>query len=444
VHPTPPVASVPASPASAQTEARRRLVAARSFGLKVLLQFLLVIVGIVIFDPMKEWWLGPPQYKIYLVGWTENDEVKKMFRTMEDDTSLARLRIDGKDIVVKEENDGGDPSRAKQVATELANRDDTLMVIGHVMSQSTISALPVYMGTQPQVPVIATRETHPDLLKGVTSPDCRSTDVYCAFMPMSPTDTDQAKTAVEFAVLIKHSRTFLIVKDNKPRNEEYAANLSADYAQLIQEKHATLVATTPVSDQVSLDAALDQMAKYRPDCVLFIGPVDNAQSFLDALAERVTATRKGPVAAKASEGLHNTPLLLFSDSAVGSGLFSAQARFSDSASAARMSSVGTAVYATFPLSGEEYGDINNVYGDDAVSLAGQLIDEVERENLLPKVSWFRNLISMHRVRDARAAIVMAMEKNAENSTAYITPHRKYQYFEKYSLHNLHFHVWEIQ
>jgi branched-chain amino acid transport system substrate-binding protein len=413
----------------------KRLKAAGDIVGKIFLQFLIVVVGIVIFDPIKAWWVGPAKYTIYLVGWTENDEVQKMFRAIEDDVALAHLTIDGKEVIVAEESDGGDPAAAGKLATELARRDDTLLVIGHVLTQSTLSALPSYMAAEPPVPVIATRETHPDLLKKV--PNCKDPQVYCPFMPMSPTDTDQAQTAVEFA-LSRNSRKFLIVKANKPRNEEYAANLVEAYQDLIREKGGDLVATTPVTDQVTLDTLFDQLDRYSPDCLFFIGPVETAAQFLRSYTDRITskAAVKPAVIEKAPR------LMMFSDSAVGAGLLTAEARFAESMPPPNDARIS--VFVTFPLSGEEYRAINNVYGDDAVALVRQLLKKVEDEKLLSKTSWLRHLISMHRVRDARRAVIHAMEANAKDNTVYDTPHRKYQYFAKYSLHSLHFHIWRIE
>jgi ABC-type branched-subunit amino acid transport system substrate-binding protein len=382
---------------------------------KIALQFLLVIVGIVVFKPIEAWWSGPSQYKVYLVGRTANQEIKKMFRTIQDDSALALLKIDGKDIVVGEVNDDGSAGKAQEIAKRLADLPDTLMVIGHVMTQSTMDALPSYMAADPKVPVIATRETHPDLLKRVVSPKCEDKDVYCPFMPMSPTDTDQAQIAIGFAISANHSHRFLIVKDNLPRNQDYADNLIAAYTNEIEDRHSELVTHVDVVDEVSRSAAALQISQRMPDCVLYIGPEEHAQMFLDTLRPLLV-------------GQQRQPLIVLSDSAIGDLLLG----------------TSTPVYATFPLSGQDYKSIDNVYGDDAFSLVAELVKDVNEWNLLPQVAKLHHYINMHRVRDARAAIIRAMEYNAKNSAVYETRHGKFQYYGKYKLLNVHFHIWEIQ
>lgn len=393
---------------------RERLAKGASFLKKIALQFLLVIVGIVIFKPIEAWWSGPSQYKVYLVGRTANQEIKKMFRTIQDDSALALLKIDGKDIVVEEVNDDGSAGRAQEIAQHLASLPDTLMVIGHVMTQLTMDALPSYMAADPKVPVIATRESHPDLLRRVVSPKCEDKDVYCPFMPMSPTDTDQAETAIGFAISASHSRRFLIVKDNLPRNQDYAASLSDAYKSAIEDRHAELVTLVDVVDEVSRTAAAQQISQRTPDCVLYIGPVEHAQLFLSGLRPLLI-------------GQQRQPLIVLSDSAVGDLLLGTP----------------TAVYATFPLSGQDYKSIDNVYGDDAFSLVSELVRDVNNWKLLPQVAKLHHYINMHRVTDARAAIIRAMEYNAKNSTVYDTRHGRFQYYEKYKLVNVHFHIWQI-
>jgi ABC-type branched-subunit amino acid transport system substrate-binding protein len=381
---------------------------------KIALQFLLVIIGIVVFKPLEAWWLGPNPYKVYLVGRTANQEIKKMFRTIQDDSALALLKIDGKDIVVEEVNDDGSPGRAQEIAKRLTSLPDTLMVIGHVMTQSTMDALPSYMAADPKVPVIATRETHPDLLMHVVSPKCEDKDVYCPLMPMSPTDTDQADIAIGFAISTNHSRRFLIVKDNVPRNEDYAANLSNAYTNMITDKHVEFVHKFDVVDEVSRTEAAKQISQLAPDCVLYVGPVENARLFLGSLS---------PLLAHQAR----QPLIVLSDSAIGDQLLETQ----------------TPVYATFPLSGQDYKTIDNVYGDDAFSLVSELVKDVNDWHLLPQVAKFHHYINMHRVGDARAAIIRAMEYNANSGAVYDTRHGKFHY-QKYTLLGVHFHVWQIR
>jgi hypothetical protein len=71
---------------------------------EVLLPFLLVILGIVIFDPIKDWWLGPKNYKIYLVGAT-SPEIDKIFRGVRLGNNVEPLQIDDVPIVLETVDD---------------------------------------------------------------------------------------------------------------------------------------------------------------------------------------------------------------------------------------------------------------------------------------------------------------------------------------------------
>lgn len=413
--PKPELPALPAETPKHEVQKRRD---GRRIAKELLLQFLIVIVGIIVFDPIKSWWLGPEKYTVFLVGSTGNSEIKKMFRTIQDDSALAHLKIDGKEVVVEERDDEGEPDKANKIAEDLSVRSDTLMVVGHVMTASTMKALPVYMATEPQIPLIATRETHPELLKEVTHQDCQQ--VYCPFMPMSPTDADQAKQAIDFAKK-EGWDSFLLVRYPKrrsggPRNAEYADNLTQGYKDEIEKHSGTLVKELDVYDGVSLDDAFGIIEKFKPKCVLFVGPVDNARVFIAALSQRIKEPK-------------NQPALLFSDSAVDDGLLNTNMQ----------------IFATFPLPAEDFRSINSVYGDDAFALVSALIKQVEQNRKVEKQSWFHHVINMHRVKDARMAIIEVMRDDvANNLPIYRSQNRVYQYVEKYRLMNIHFHVWKIE
>ncbi len=62
--------------------------------------------------------------------------------------------------------------------------------VGHVLSSTTKAALPIYMKTDPQIPVILTTETNPQILPARDDPD----QEFPVFR-LSPTDDDQALRA---------------------------------------------------------------------------------------------------------------------------------------------------------------------------------------------------------------------------------------------------------
>src|ERR1051326_1497594 len=96
---------------------------------KVLIKLALLFVGLLILDPLKDWWTGPKQYKIYLVGNGADLETQRVFRGVQEEALLSHLKIDGIDVDVERRDDQGNPSTAKTVAETLKKRSDTLMVV---------------------------------------------------------------------------------------------------------------------------------------------------------------------------------------------------------------------------------------------------------------------------------------------------------------------------
>ena len=65
--------------------------------------------------------------------------------------------------------------------------------------------------------------------------------------------------------------------------------------------------------------------------------------------------------------------------------------------------------------------------------------------MIAGVSWLRHLAIMHRVVDAREAIIREMHENSNNGRVYVASNgRTYRYVAKYELQNIHFHIWLIK
>src|SRR5437764_611976 len=166
-------------------------------------------MGLVIITRLTGLFTGPDNYLIYFIGPLGGDnslvKMENIFRK-----AAARL-IDGVPIKFEEIDDSGDPGIAQSIATRLASSSDTLMVVGHVLSSTTKEALPIYMKADPQIPVILTTETNPQILPARADPD----QDFPVFR-LSPTDDDQALSAYEFATAQYGQQFWVVEGSNNP------------------------------------------------------------------------------------------------------------------------------------------------------------------------------------------------------------------------------------
>jgi hypothetical protein len=93
------------------------------------------------------------------------------------------------------------------------------------------------MQAQPPIPLIATKETNPDLLKKVTW--CKG-PLDCPLLQMSPTDDQQAADTINFAFRwlrpqnqVKPPVRFLVIKQINDANKAYADYLTDRYESLL-------------------------------------------------------------------------------------------------------------------------------------------------------------------------------------------------------------------
>ena len=395
----------------------------RALAGKMFLPLFMVIVGLVIFKPIEQWWSGPDVYKVYLVGNKNDGETQRIFRSFQQETALAKLKIDGREVDVEENDDKGDMKVAQEIANRLVNEPDTLMVIGHVFSQRTKEMLPTYMAADPQVPVITTRETLPSLMGKVDY--CLKPGRYCPVIAMSPSDKDQARSIVDFAES-QGAETFLILQENDKENAAYIDGL----AELLQgdiladrSKKVELISDVPVLDQVSIDAAVDLTLFKRPKCIVYIGNFATERAYLSSLQEKKAETQQ----------FSYSPMTILTDSSVGQDLL--------------MGNIGP-VYASYQLSGEQYLAADNVYGVDAFAMVKQLVRQVGEDSHALETSWsssLRHLLNMHRVRDARVALIGKMQTNADSGLPYIGLNgRSYVYVNRYLRQDSYFHVWKVE
>jgi hypothetical protein len=389
---------------------------------QVLIPALVFVVGIVLLDPLKAWWLGPKTYKIYFVGKLEDPEIKRVFLGVKQESDSVKLKIEDVEIELEREDDKGDGDTAKKIAADLIHRPDTLLVIGHVLSEETIKALPIYMKSAPPVPVIATTETYPDLAQEI--PACTSQptpEAYCPFLQMSPSDIDQAKRAVDFAVS-KGKKSFLIASEINDENKAYSSSLKKYYRQFLEARRYKKSGLQPptfidvlrqhVPDINSIKAA-------DPDCVLYAGELDSAIPLLKAL--------------KSAYDPAKIPMVILSDSSVNEELVSN--RYPELLGA----------YATYQLSDTEYRAPVNIYGRDAFSIVSSLVKGAN-EQLQTSGGWkyyIRRALQMHRASDVRRALTAVMLQRELAAQSYFGATSTEYAFSGHKRSNGSFHVWQV-
>ena len=192
------------------------------------------MIGVVLVVPITGWFQGPEEYRIYFVGALREPTVDQVYEGFRE---LGSPRIDDVPVVIEPKDDGGDLDEVERLAHEIANRRDVLMVVGHGYSSTSKRALPEYLTQQPKIPVMLVTETNPDLLPSL----CDDLDVLCPVFRLSPTDEDQAETAVRFAIQ-EGATSFLVVRDTE--NTVYSSYLANQFVRRIHELGKSVVLST--------------------------------------------------------------------------------------------------------------------------------------------------------------------------------------------------------
>lgn len=225
-----------------------------------------VAIGYIVIDRLTLFWRGPSEYRIYIISDFSNypalDQVYQGF--MEAGSDIGQ--INHVKLTVEKLEDDGNPHKAEQVSSRLAEASDTLMVVGHMLSTQTKAALPNYLlKATPAIPVILTTETNPLLLP--SKPE--SVSDYPVFR-MSPTDDNQARKAANFATDKLGSKSFWVVED--VTNPVYSSYLVSQFVKNIQESGQKVLLW---SENLTIPS-VETLRAFRPDCVFFAGDWSNA------------------------------------------------------------------------------------------------------------------------------------------------------------------------
>ena len=361
---------------------------------------------------MSGWLKGVKEYRIYIVGSFDElgwPEIYDGFREHWDQ-NLIHLNEVPIDI---EFLDWSDLQDAVEIANDIALKRDVLAVIGHGSSSASKIALPVYMSQEPKIPVILVTETNPDLLPR----HCDEPEMPCPVLRLSPTDDDQAETAVEFSIFNK-CMSFGVVRDSS--NPVYGNYLSDKIVSSLHEWGAAVMMSTE-SSNVST-AISNEITDI--DCFFFIGRYYNALTLIRQ-TKQFNAER-------------NTTYILSDSSAVPELI----------ESPARIDGVNdVCVFLTHPRSANEIGNKNigyKGYGLDAAWIMERLTVRAN-ELLVHDTSFYavvKRWLGIRRVSDARQALGRAMIqlpgiKGSPSKRDYFFDRRGHILEEK-------FHVWRLR
>lgn len=355
------------------------------------------ILWAAIFAFLVGWFLAPPKpqpYTIYVVADPRTDpETMAVFRAIEQSSPTDELYLGDVPVLVKVET-LREPTTdaATREANELLNRDDTLLVIGHLPSQLIQGSLPTYFQAQPPVPFLTTIASDEDLLSNChqVGRKCFQDGWFSPLLQLSPTNEDQGEAAIRFAT--QHGRRhFLIVTDDDPSNETYSEDLLKAYHRAIDQfnqEHKDNGDLAGIVGRYRLNRLPDKeiLKKSGIDCVLYAGELEAAHALLHGFPSP-------------------QPLVILSDSSLAS-------RLSDNA----LSDFTPARF-TYQTDAADYNSHTNVYGTDAYWIAKQLIGDLNKRGGDFRY-WAKSLVHIHSVNDARRSLVRTMEENSISRTWY--------------------------
>ena len=210
---------------------------------------------------------GPETYKIYLIGQISDQGTHQTHEGFRESwRKISPLKINNIPIAIEVEDDTGDPEIGKRYAQKIAQQPDVLLVVGHGNSSTSKNSLKEYMAAKPKIPVILVTETNPALLPRL----CEMSEVPCPILRLSPTDEDQAKTAIEFA-MDKGAESFLVFKDkDNPVYSDYVAKRLA--VEITQRNKRVCLTTT---DEI-VKIQIEMLKSLKIDCVIFVGAYTEA------------------------------------------------------------------------------------------------------------------------------------------------------------------------
>ncbi len=300
-----------------------------------------------------------------------------------------------------------DLDNVRNTAKTLTAAPDTLMVIGHLSSGATEASLPIYLSARPQVPYISTTASDDNLLSRC-GPQCSDK----GFIPMlqpSPTNNDQADSAVRFA-LQNGKRRFLIVTEDDTGNDIYLSSMIQGYRRAIRGFPGAGVVGT---HRIGSPPTKQELDDENPDCALYAGGIGGAQTLLASLVGR-------------------NVLVLLSDAVI-------ETRGSDDT----LTGLGLVRF-TYQNDAAYYKDKTNVYLQDAVGIARQAIEDLNNRGG-DSTYVLKSLVHLEGIADARRNLARTIAQSAEWRTWYSCTSEPECVFDvRGHRQNGMFHVWELR
>ena len=372
-----------------------------------------IIIGFVLAS-IKGWLQGPEEYRIYFIGPLRDDPI--VYQVYEGLNERKLPEIDSIPVKIETEDDRGDLDEVDSLARDIAQRRDVLMVVGHGYSSTSKKALPEYLAQQPKIPVMLVRETNPDLLPSL----CKESELPRPVLRLSPTDEDQAETAVRFASQ-NDATSFLVVKDSE--NPVYSTYLANQIVREIHERKKSVMLST--TDAV-IHLRPEVLEALKVDCILFVGEYHKALMLI-RWTTRIYEQNKN--------SSQKRPMIILSD-------WSADPKLPE---------IGgddvEGVFLTHPRSAAEVGDAEigyRGYGRDTAWILEKLLIKTN-EILSKRTDLFitlKNWLGIHRVSDARQVLAQAMIqlpglKGSPSGEEYV-------FDRKGHLSGGQFHVWVVK
>jgi hypothetical protein len=383
----------------------------------VLIPAILVLSGVVINDRLKDSFVGPKTYKIFLVGNLADQETLRVYRGVEMESRLSGLSFDGISIELERRDDFANESIARSVSQDLAERSDTLLVLGHVLSTQTRAALPQYFGVDPPVPVVTTVDTLPT----IWTPKSDQGRSFAPIFRMSPTDDKQAEAVADFA-LAHHKKRFVVVQDNW--NPAYSNYLINRFTTQLRAHGINPEDIIPFTNQDP--PSNETLMRIHPDCIFIAGEWSRSLIW----AHLVRSVWSG-------SNEKNRPMIVLSDSAVNPQLLRPGDNDLNS------------VFLSFQLAACAYsqGDVN-IYGTDAWQIVRRLVEQGNAAVAAGKLSAagrIRRAFGIHRVVDARRILRDVMEADEAQSVPFTGSRGDTYLFDSEGLNTFgKFHIWEVQ
>ncbi len=378
----------------------------------ILLPTLGVLVGAVVVGRVSELILGVDTYKVYFAASFEEESVRQIADALF--SKGARLHeLNGVEVELERVDDLGDPVNAQRLATSLAEKRDTLMVVGHVFSTQTREALPAYLQkADPPIPVILTTETNPNIL-----PPRTAKGAYYPVFRLSPTDDEQAQTAAQFA-LSRGAKGFWVVEDLT--NPVYANFLAREFIRTIQQQSQKVLLWSTNNGIPPVDA----IRTLGIDWVFFAGDVQSALILVHQL--KAVSPQKFN--------------LILSDGCTDQQLIDQAGKDIDG------------VFLTHSMAATKFRQAHyGQFGADARTLIDQLLEEAnsrfgELAARKAKVAFtLRRLLGVRRVADARNAIVALMEEAVRTERSFdLSPEDRCQFRDDGRRKQASFHVWQVK